>query len=107
MVSVNLPTGSGAMAAQSIPHADLQHTFVLIGLSPAFQEYRLFRRAYHYVRHAAEYYSPGRHAMQAIYDPDEHERIGYRFWVPSALIALRITICFKLACEGRPMPWMS
>lgn len=107
MQDVNLPACAGAMAAHRTPRHDLRHTFDLIGLSPARLHYDLFRRAYHCVRLAAEHYSANRYAMQATYDSETHERIGYRIWVPNAIIALRVSICFRLACEGRPMPWVA
>ena len=77
----------------------------LPGMTPDALGPSLFARVLYCTRRAVEIYAPGEHQLFATFDPETHERTGYRVIVPDRLAALRVRRCHDLARQRRPMPW--
>jgi hypothetical protein len=90
--------------ARPVPDPVVLH---LAGMTPGALGPTMFARVLHCVRRAAAYYAADCHTIEAAYDPVTHEKTGYEITVQNAMIALRIRLCYDLARQCRPMPWVS
>lgn len=87
-------------------NTNLTEVIDLPGLTRAALGQTLFCRVYHCMRMAAEHYAPNAYDMRVVRDPVTHEKTGYRIRVANRLARSRIFICYDLALQCRPMPWV-
>jgi len=84
------------------------HPIVLefYGMTPSNLGPDLFQRVLHCTRRAVEIYAGQQDQPRAFYDPETHEKLGYRVVVADRLTAMRIRLAHDLARQCRAMPWV-